>query len=99
MISRLAQMAPKPDVILPETPAGIEPMCAVYSKRMLNAIEHQLSKGNYKIKDTFGKHRIHRIGASTLGKMDPTYISFFNINTPEDLAKAEAIELERGSNA
>ena len=99
LISRLERMEPKPDVILPETPAGLEPLCAVYSQRMLNFIENQLSQDNFKIQDAFGKHRILRINASTLKEMDPAFLSFFNINTPEDLAKAEEIDMKRGLNA
>ena len=99
LISRLERVETKPDVILPETPAGLEPMCAVYSKRMLNSIENQLLHDNFKIQDAFGKHRILRITSSILSEMDPTFLSFFNINTPEDLAKAQEIEMKRGLNA
>ena len=96
LLSRLGRMDPKPDVMLPETPAGLEPMCAVYSKRMLHSIEHQLLRDNFRIQDAFGKHRILHIKASALNEIDPEFLSFFNINTPEDLRKAEEIANKRG---
>ncbi|MBW1696540.1 MAG: molybdenum cofactor guanylyltransferase [Deltaproteobacteria bacterium] len=85
-------VTPKLDVILPATSAGLEPLCAVYSKNILPAIEKHLSTGDYKIAHAIKKCRIHRIPESELRYRDPKLLSFFNVNTPEDLKKAKEIE-------
>jgi molybdopterin-guanine dinucleotide biosynthesis protein A len=76
------------DVVIPETSEGLEPLCAVYSKRCLHRIEQQLNIENYKIRDFLKKIRLKKIKETTLKKWDSKLVSFLNINTPEDLQKA-----------
>ncbi len=77
------------DIIMPETSAGMEPLCAIYSKRCLNAAEHHIKQNKFKIQRALGNHRLKKIPESVLRSKDPELISFFNINIPEDLARAE----------
>jgi molybdopterin-guanine dinucleotide biosynthesis protein A len=77
------------DIIMPETSAGMEPLCAIYSKRCLNAAEHHIKQNKFKIQRALGNHRLKKIPETVLRSKDPELISFFNINTPEDLTRAE----------
>ena len=77
------------DLIMPETSAGFEPLCAVYSKRCLQSAEHHLEQNKCKIQLALRKHRIKTIPEKILREKDPELISFFNVNTPNDLAQAE----------
>jgi molybdopterin-guanine dinucleotide biosynthesis protein A len=77
------------DIVMPETSAGFEPLCAAYSKRCLEAAQNHLEREKLKITKTFRKSRIKTISEKVLRKIDPELRSFFNINTPEDLARAE----------
>ena len=77
------------DIVMPETTAGFEPLCAAYSKRCLEAAQNHLEREKLKITKTFRKNRIKTISERALRKIDPELRSFFNINTPEDLARAE----------
>jgi molybdopterin-guanine dinucleotide biosynthesis protein A len=77
------------DIIMPETAAGAEPLCAIYSKRCLKPAEQHLRENKFKIQLAFRRHRIKKVSTSTLRRRDPDLISFFNINTPGDLARAE----------
>jgi molybdenum cofactor guanylyltransferase len=79
------------DVIIPETSIGLEPLCAVYSKRCLQSIEHQLFKKDFKISKFFKKIRMKKVQETQLRQKDPNLLSFFNINTPEDLEIADKI--------
>jgi molybdopterin-guanine dinucleotide biosynthesis protein A len=74
---------------MPETSAGFEPLCAVYSKRCLQPAQHHLEQEKLKIIKTFRKSRIKTISEKALRKIDPDLLSFFNINTPDDLKRAE----------
>ena len=77
------------DIIMPQTAAGFEPLCAIYSKRCLRQAEQHLKENKFKIQWAFRGHRIKHIPESQLIQKDPDLISFFNINTPEDLTRAE----------
>ena len=77
------------DIVIPETSAGLEPLCAVYSKNCLNAAQHHLEQEKLKVIRAFRKSRIKTISEKVLCKIDPDLRSFFNINTPADLQRAE----------
>jgi molybdopterin-guanine dinucleotide biosynthesis protein A len=77
------------DIVMPETSAGFEPLCAAYSKRCLQPAQHHLEQEKLKITKTFRKSRIKTISEKVLRKIDPDLASFFNINTPDDLKRAE----------
>lgn len=79
------------DLVMPETSSGMEPLCAVYSKRCLKAAEDHLRQNKYKIQLALRKKRIKKIPESILRAADPSLVSFFNINTPQDLDRAEEI--------
>jgi molybdopterin-guanine dinucleotide biosynthesis protein A len=83
------QIEEKLDIIMPETTAGFEPLCAIYSKRCLKPAEDHLKANKLKIQWAFRSNRIKNIPENLLRSVDPQLRSFFNINTPEDLARAE----------
>ncbi len=83
------QIEQKIDIIMPETTAGFEPLCAIYSKRCLKPAEDHLKANKVKIQWAFRSNRIKHIPENQLRTVDPELRSFLNINTPEDLARAE----------
>jgi len=82
------------DIVMPQTSAGFEPLCAAYSKRCLEAAQNHLEQEKLKVIKAFRKSRIKTISEKVLRKIDPGLQSFFNINTPEDLQRAE--EMAKG---
>jgi molybdopterin-guanine dinucleotide biosynthesis protein A len=87
----LCAVSPQTDIVIPETAAGIEPLCAVYSKRCLKQIENQLEKNDYKIQRFFNRVRVLKVSEDELRKKDPELTSFFNVNTPEAFEAARKI--------
>jgi molybdenum cofactor guanylyltransferase len=87
----LQEITPQADMVIPETSAGLEPLCAVYSKQCLKPAERHLAQNKLKIQLAFQKCRMKRVGEKKLREADPNLLSFFNVNTPEDLARAEEI--------
>ncbi|MFC1881498.1 molybdenum cofactor guanylyltransferase [Thermodesulfobacteriota bacterium] len=83
------QIEQKFDIIMPETAAGFEPLCAIYSKRCLKPAEDHLKANKVKIQWAFRSNRIKHIPENQLRTVDPELRSFLNINTPEDLVRAE----------
>ena len=79
----------KIDIVMPETSAGLEPLCAAYSKRCLESAQNHLEREKLKVTKAFRKSRTKTISEKVLCKIDPDLRSFFNINTPDDLQRAE----------
>ena len=77
------------DIIMPETASGFEPLCAAYSKRCLTPAQQHLEQNKLKIIKAFRKCRMKTISEKVLREKDPDLQSFFNINNPEDLQRAE----------
>lgn len=86
------------DAFLPESDGrrGMEPLCAVYGPACGPAIERQLARGDLR---AIGFHPDVRVGTLPLDRVrefgDPALL-FFNVNTPEDLERAEAVWQQRG---
>ncbi len=86
------------DAFLPESDGrrGVEPLCAVYGPACGPAIERQLARGDLR---AIGFHPDVRVGTLPLDRVrefgDPAVL-FFNVNTPEDLERAEAVWQQRG---
>jgi molybdopterin-guanine dinucleotide biosynthesis protein A len=85
----LNALAPGLDGVVPQTAAGFEPLCAVYSQRCCQTIAQRLKKQQFQIKGVFKKLRMRTLSEKSLRQQDPELRSFFNINTPDDLARAQ----------
>jgi molybdopterin-guanine dinucleotide biosynthesis protein A len=93
----LENIEPNTDIIMPETASGMEPLCAVYSKRCLQTCEHHIRQNKLKIQRALRRHRLKTIPETLLRAKDPELISFFNINTPADLVRAESLAAKGAS--
>ena len=92
LIQRLLEsITRKADIVIPSTSAGYEPMFAVYKKTCLQAMVWQLERDQLKIQGLFRKVRLKSVDEAELRKVDPELVSFFNVNTPADLVRAEAL--------
>lgn len=79
------------DVVMPETDGGFEPLCAAYATRLAPAIAGHVARGELKIRRALRKRRIRTVSEKRLRTADPALMSFFNVNTPQDLARAEQL--------
>ncbi len=92
----LSEVEPDFDIIIPLKEDGYrEPLCAVYSKRCLEFITAQLEQKDYKIISFFKHLKIKEVPVSQLKNHDPNFLSFFNINHPEDLTEAKRLATEK----
>jgi len=85
------------DAVLPESSGrrGLEPLCAVYGPACGPAIEQRLTAGDLR---AISFHPDVRVGILSLARVrdfgDPEQL-FFNVNTPADLERAEALWRQR----
>lgn len=86
------------DAVLPESAGrrGVEPLCAIYGPACGPAIARRLENGDLQ---AISFHADVRVGIVPLAQVrgfgDPDEL-FFNVNTPDDLTRAEALWRRRG---
>ncbi len=79
------------DAVVPRPGAYPEPTHALYAKSCLPQIEARLQANDLKISNFFDAVRVRYVGEAEIRQFDPELHSFFNINSPEDLARAQAL--------
>lgn len=78
------------DVAVPlsGSPYGFEPLCAWYSARCLSAIEERIATGDLRAGAWQPAARMVHLDVSAWGDTNEL---FFNVNTPDDLHRANAL--------
>ena len=79
------------DVILARTPERLHPIPGLYRKTCLPAVQLALDGGELRIRDLLKDLRVDELAGEELDSLDPEHVSFFNVNTPEDLANARRL--------
>jgi molybdopterin-guanine dinucleotide biosynthesis protein A len=92
LLERLLALMDDADAAVPRTDRGYHPVCAVYARRSLPAIERRLADGRLKMVDLLDDLRVRAIDADDLrGLGDPGRL-LANINTPVDHREADALQ-------
>ncbi len=79
------------DAVVPQPGDFPEPTHALYSRACLPHIEARLQAGDLKISGFFDEVRVRYLEEGEVRQFDPDLLSFFNVNSPEDLARAHAL--------
>ena len=77
------------DVVLPMRDEHAEPTHAIYGVRCLGAIKRSILSGELGMGAWLGSLRVARIAEAEWRAVHPSGASFLNVNTPDDLARAE----------
>jgi molybdopterin-guanine dinucleotide biosynthesis protein A len=86
------------DIVIPQTRSGLEPFHAVYRRdTCLEPLKTSLDSGKWRVDSWFPEVKVYAVSQDTLIKYDPQLLSFFNINTPQDLEYAVQISSNSGS--
>jgi molybdenum cofactor guanylyltransferase len=97
LVQYLISAAPAFDVVMPRLNGLIQPLHAVYSKGCLPLIRAQLEQDQLQIRLFLDKVSVRYIEEAEIERFDPKHLSFYNVNTPDDLTKAQEIAAEIGS--
>ena len=84
------------DVVIPRTGDQLETMHAVYGKGCLRPMEARLRAGQLKIVGFFSDVRVVELDATPMAQHRAPALAFMNVNTPEELARAQALVAEIG---
>lgn len=97
LLEYLLERAGEADVVIPRRAGEYEPLLAVYARSVLPAVESALAAGQSRMISFFPEVRVLAIEAEEWTPFDPEGLSFFNVNTPEELAEAERLLARRAS--
>ncbi len=80
------------DVVIAKTDEGYEPFHALYRRETcLPAIEAAISAGQWKVVAWLPQVNVRTLSPDEAKEFDPSGLCFWNVNTPEDFAKAEEL--------
>jgi len=99
LLRYLIGLAPNFDVVIPKIDGMTEPLHAVYSKKCLASIEQLLHEGKLAISQLFSLVRTRYVGEAEITKFDSKHLSFFNINSQDDLRKAKMLMKQGASSS
>lgn len=92
VIRRLFELAEGYEAAVPVRKGFVEPLHSVYErKRMSQACEVALARGDPRIRTPLQELRANFVEVEELRDLDPELLTFFNLNTPEDLARARRL--------
>jgi len=77
-------------VVLPESSAGPEPLCAVYHRHAAAAIRAEIARGVLKVTRALESLPVERIPPTDIKPFDPRSVLFHNLNTLEEYERARA---------
>ena len=92
LLEHLLIRAHEADLIVPKHVDKYEPLQAVYNRaRCLPAVEAAIVSGERRMVSFYPQVHVLPIEENVLSRLDPSGLSFFNVNTAEDLARAEQL--------
>jgi molybdopterin-guanine dinucleotide biosynthesis protein A len=91
LLARMLELRSDHDVIAPVLDGRPEPTHALYSKACLPHMEARLQQGKLKITGFYENVRVRYITEDEVDLLDPGRLSFFNVNTQDDLDRAKSL--------
>jgi molybdopterin-guanine dinucleotide biosynthesis protein A len=92
-IRHFLQLKGQGDVVMAKLQQGLQPMHALYHRNCLPVMESLIRAQDFKIQ-RLADHpslRVRVVALQELGAVDPEGRSFYNVNTPADLAAARSL--------
>jgi molybdopterin-guanine dinucleotide biosynthesis protein A len=92
-VARLVvERAGEADVVIPRTGDQLETLHASYGRACLPHMERRLRAGRLKIVGFFEAVRVLEIPEATVRRLAEPAVVFMNVNTPDELARARALD-------
>ena len=88
LLRRLLELCDGHDAVVPQSPRGPEPLCAVYRSTCLEPIRRRLAAGDLKATSFWGDVDVVHADEADLAGLGPLEDVFRNVNTPADYESA-----------
>ncbi len=90
-LAHLAAVPDAVDAVVPRAADGLHPLCSRYHRRAAPVILRHLEAGRLRVGEALSKLTVREIGPEELAPFDPGGTLLFNVNTPDDYQRANAI--------
>lgn len=87
----MALTAPDADIIAFRSPSGFEPLHAAYRRGLAPLVAETLQAARPSMRALLSRARTLEVAPEDVARLDPLGHSAFNVNTPEDWARAQAL--------
>jgi molybdopterin-guanine dinucleotide biosynthesis protein A len=96
LLAHLVSVGRSVDIAIPRTARGYEPLCATYSRRSADALRRLIDERRFRLSDVarIPGLNVHEVGRGEFEAFGPEEVLFFNLNTPDDYARAIDIDGE-----
>jgi molybdenum cofactor guanylyltransferase len=95
LVEHLAGLRAEADVVVPRIRGEVEPFRAVYARACLGPVAAALQAGKMRMISFYPQVRVRYVDEAELTRFDPQLISFFNVNTPQELERARQMAEEQ----
>ena len=85
LLARLVERAESGDAVVPVSPRGPEPLCAVYGPGCREPIRRRIAAGDFKMTAFWREVRVLQMSPAEIGEFGEPTEMFRNLNTPNDL--------------
>ena len=91
LLHYMLSLAETNEVVIPRYGTYLEPLHAIYHRRCLDSMRRLIERDQLRISEVFCDATTRFVTANEIDLFDPERLSFLNINTPEDLGRAQAM--------
>ena len=91
LLLALRDRAPEADALAPRPAGRAEPLCARYAVRARAVVDARLAGGRLALHELLTELATVWLDDAALAALDPDGLSFLNLNTPDDLRRAEEL--------
>ena len=90
LLAHLVSVGRSVDIAIPRTARGYEPLCATYSRRSAGELRRLIDEKRFRLSDVarIPGLNVREVGRDELETFGPEEVLFFNLNTPDDYARA-----------
>src|SRR5262249_52799910 len=96
VVRLVVERAGQGDVVIPRGGDQLGPLHAAYAKACLPHLEARLLAGQLKIVEFLERVRVVEVAEADVARFREPRVAFMNVNTPEELAQAEAVAARIG---
>jgi molybdopterin-guanine dinucleotide biosynthesis protein A len=95
----LCAMLERHDAVIPLVEGRPQVLHAVYGKNCLSALDAMIGAGERKLQELARRIDVRAVSEDEMRRYDPDLLSFSNVNTPEDYARAVRIAAAKAPRA
>jgi molybdopterin-guanine dinucleotide biosynthesis protein A len=94
-LARVVEAGQEADIAIPRGHDGYQPLCANYSQACTNPLRRRIERGALTVVGLLADVRVRELGPDEIAPFDPDGLLLLNVNTADDLARAERAARER----